>query len=311
MKTIMANEIAVYANDFADSDNWAAAEMFQCFTVRNPSVRSIWIAEPRHVSFGSSMTQEQIDGCTKLLKTHFSSYDSTKTLLRGALQLSDLDKLEGLSEDDLELVSPLPTIFCITYTDRLLLQLKFVVRPANGPREDAITHARLMVLDLMTVLRCRSHSPINIFVDCDALDNLESPVNLHIHHHDELVARTETELADYQDIMNGPPSERARRFRSWYQQALKTKLKEYKDAIHDLDVDKLCQTLKAAEKVTFFGGASLGLLERLIRKGAGRNMDCYLQAVRKGPQSLTNTHSIVREPSILPSTKLATSSTSR
>lgn len=140
-----------------------------------------------------------------------------------------------------------------------------------------------MALDLMTVLRCRSHSPINIFVDCDALDNLESPVNLYMHQHDELVARAETELAGYQDIMNGRSSERARRLRNWYQQALKSKLKEHQDAIHDLDVDMLCQTLNTARKVTFFGGASLGLLERLIRKGAGRNMDCYLQAVRKGP----------------------------
>ena len=93
----MAKEIAIYVNDFADSDNGAAAEMFQCFTARNPAVRSIWIAEPRHISLGSSMTQEQIDGCIKLLKPHFPSHDPNKTLLRGALQLSDLDQLEGLS----------------------------------------------------------------------------------------------------------------------------------------------------------------------------------------------------------------------
>jgi hypothetical protein len=45
MKIIIINEITVYVNDFADSDNWIVAEMFQYFTVRNPSVRLIWIIE--------------------------------------------------------------------------------------------------------------------------------------------------------------------------------------------------------------------------------------------------------------------------
>ena len=44
---------------------------------------------------------------------------------------------------------------------------------------------------------------------CDALDNLESPIDLHEHHHEELVVRTEIELAEYEDIMNRPPSERS------------------------------------------------------------------------------------------------------
>ena len=39
----MAKEIAVYDNDFADSDNWAAAELFQGFIAQIPSVRPIWI----------------------------------------------------------------------------------------------------------------------------------------------------------------------------------------------------------------------------------------------------------------------------
>ena len=31
---------------------------------------------------------------------------------------------------------------------------------------------------------------------CDALDKLESPIDLHEHHHEELVVRTERELAE-------------------------------------------------------------------------------------------------------------------
>jgi hypothetical protein len=57
----------------------------------------------------------------------------------------------------------------------------------------------------MTAMRRRSRRPISFFLDCDAFDSLESPINLHMHHDEELVARTETELKEYQDIMNGPP----------------------------------------------------------------------------------------------------------
>lgn len=118
-------------------------------------------------------------------------------------------------------------------------------------------------------------------MDRDALDNLESPVSLHRHHHDELVARSETELAIHQDIMNGPPSERVTRLRRWYQQAIKAKLEEHGDAVQDLDFNKLCQTLDAAEKVTCFVGSSLGLIARLMRKGLGKNMHLYVQNVRR------------------------------
>ncbi len=180
-------------------------------------------------------------------------------------------------------------------------KLRFAVKPPSGPPEDAMTHALLMALDFASVMRCRSSRPIKIFVDRDALAGLESPINLHAHHHEELVARTEKELAEFQDIMNGPLSERTTRHRSWYHRILHKKLKEHQDAVHILDIDSFCQTLKTAEKVIFFEGASLGLLERLMRKGVGSNMDCYLQAVRRDPQRDDECSQVVREPTILPS----------
>jgi hypothetical protein len=66
----------------------------------------------------------------------------------------------------------------------------------------------------MIILRYRFYNPINIFVNCDTFNNLESPVNLYIYYYNELVARTETEFADYQNIMNGSSSERIRKFRN-------------------------------------------------------------------------------------------------
>ena len=138
-----------------------------------------------------------MNGYIKLFKIYFLSYNSIKTFFCDVFPLFNLKKLEGLSKDDLELVIPLLIIFSVRYTDRLRFQFKFAVRPVNGPRKNAITYARLMALNFINILRYRSHSPINIFMDCDAFNNLESPVNLYIHYYDELVARTETEFAGY------------------------------------------------------------------------------------------------------------------
>lgn len=102
----MAKEIALYINDTPDSDNLGAVKAFIRVTGQHPTVLPFPpIHEPRHVSIRSFMAQEQVDGFVKLCKIHFPSHDPFNTLLSGALQLSDLDQLEGLGEDDLELVS--------------------------------------------------------------------------------------------------------------------------------------------------------------------------------------------------------------
>jgi hypothetical protein len=100
----MADEILVYDNDSTDSDNWATAVTLQRIVPRNPSVELIWIYEPRHANFECFMTPEQTSACLELIRTYFSSRNPMKTLLRGDLQLSDLDKLEGVTEKELELV---------------------------------------------------------------------------------------------------------------------------------------------------------------------------------------------------------------
>lgn len=141
-------------------------------------------------------------------------------------------------------------------------KLRFAVKPPSGSPEDAMTHALLMALDFASVMRCRSSRPIKIFVNRDALAGLESLINLHAHHHEELVARTEKELAEFQDIMNEPLSKRIIRHRSWYHRILHKKL---------------------------------------MRKGVESNMDCYLQAVRRDPQRDDECSQVVREPTILSS----------
>ena len=102
----MAKTIRGCKNDSTDADNLATAEVFTCSNDQNPLEECNYVFEPRHVLFGSYMTPERRDGCIRLIQTHFPSLNAKKTLLCGALRQSDLDQLEGLSEDDLELVSP-------------------------------------------------------------------------------------------------------------------------------------------------------------------------------------------------------------
>ncbi len=178
-------------------------------------------------------------------------------------------------------------------------KLRFAIKPSSDSSENAMTYALLMTLNFASVMRCRFSRPIKIFVDRDALAGLKSLINLHAHHHEELVARTEKELAKFQDIMNEPLSKRIIRHRSWYHRILHKKLKKHQDAVHILDIDSFCQTLKTAEKIIFFESASLKLLERLMRKEVESNMNCYLQAVRRDSQRNDECSQVVRKSTIL------------
>jgi hypothetical protein len=100
-------DVVIYYNDLIDSDNWVAARFLEHAARKNPAMKIIWIIEPRQVAFGLSMTQQQITACTKLLKTYFPSYpNGFKALLGGLLKQDDLGRLNGVSQDDLDLVSP-------------------------------------------------------------------------------------------------------------------------------------------------------------------------------------------------------------
>lgn len=101
----MAENIVIYYDDLTDSDNWATARFLQHAAHKNPTIHVIWIVEPRQVAFGLSMTRAQINACKDLLKSHFPSRgDPFKLLLGGLLQQSDLDRLEGLTEQERDLV---------------------------------------------------------------------------------------------------------------------------------------------------------------------------------------------------------------
>lgn len=147
------------------------------------------------------------------------------------------------------------------------------IKPANGSREDSIKHAQLVALDYLTTMR-RRYSRFETYIDVACLDKLESPINLKTHYHDELVARAAEELKEFRAIMELPTSEgsqveaRRTRLRQWYSKALDRKIEEFggQSPIKDLDYDHLFSEIRKHDKTTFFGGASLTVLQELIER---------------------------------------------
>lgn len=140
-------------------------------------------------------------------------------------------------------------------------------------------------MDFLHFLGSESRNPINVFVDIDALDDIRNPMNLNLHYHEELVARTKEELDSYEAIMDKPYPQRVQDIREWYHgctESLEKRAAEKGNAVSDLDFVSLCEKVKAAKSVKFFGGASLGFLQRLVIEDAVSNVQCYLQAVSEG-----------------------------
>lgn len=102
----MGDDLVIYYNDSIDSDNLAAAMALFKATYWKPTVRVLWILEPRQVCFGLSMTMDQITRCKELIKQHFPSFENPfKTLLNGDIKQQDIDDIKDLTKDDRKIVS--------------------------------------------------------------------------------------------------------------------------------------------------------------------------------------------------------------
>ncbi|KAF2183302.1 hypothetical protein K469DRAFT_668319 [Zopfia rhizophila CBS 207.26] len=249
--------IIIYHNDLVDSDNWAAAMVMMHASLKSPSTKVIWIVEPRQVAFDLSMTRKQEMECSKLLETKFSSHGPELKTLR------DLEEHNLENEDELKLAAKL----------------------SQRPKEDALLHGRLMALDFaisLTELNEPTDRTLDIFLDVETFDSIVNPMNLNVHHHEELVYRPGMELGDYSNTMTEQcHSLRVEKVRGWYSNCTAQQEKRAKNKgarISDLDLALLCATIRAAKPVKFFGGSSLGLLQRLLHRGASTNLQCYLQA---------------------------------
>jgi hypothetical protein len=128
-------------------------------------------------------------------------------------------------------------------------------------------------MDYLTTMRTRC-SRFEAYIDEACLDKLESPINLKTHYHDELVARSASELNEFRAIMEMPTNEgsqiedRRTRLRQWYSKAIERKVDEFggQSPFKKLDYDHLFSEIRNHDQATFFGGASLTVLQELLEK---------------------------------------------
>lgn len=113
----------------------------------------------------------------------------------------------------------------------------------------------------------------------DSLDGLENPVNLNVHFHDELWARTPSELEQFCQIMDKPKGERIGSLELWYEGCIAKMDTRDRVKVKDLDFDDLCGKIERADRVFFFGGASMSLLQRLGQTRFASKIHVSVQAV--------------------------------
>ncbi|KAM0554715.1 hypothetical protein ACHAPJ_006786 [Fusarium lateritium] len=259
----MGENIVIYYNDSIDSDNLAAAMALWKATYQRPNTRVLWILEPRQVCFGLSMTAEQVSKCKELIQRHFASLGNPfKVLLGGLINQKDLDEIKGLGEAEREL-------------------LQMAVKSEYGSKEDATLHGRLTAWDFASCLaQWSNNAPNEVLVDFESLDDIENPVNLNFHHHEELVNRSEDELKAYDDILTEPFPQRTQSLQDWYQKCtnrIERDESNSRTSVRSLDLNSICETIKAAASVRFFGGSSLRILRQFLDKGVAGKIKCHLQ----------------------------------
>jgi DNA-binding MurR/RpiR family transcriptional regulator len=125
-------------------------------------------------------------------------------------------------------------------------------------------------------------APIEAFLDIESLHELENPVNLHLHHHEELISRSLEELEEYAAIMQAPIEERVPSLRAWYARCTERAERVCAEPIRELDFEKLCATIQRAKNVQFFGGSSCRILRQLDERGLSGKIECNIQMVCAG-----------------------------
>jgi hypothetical protein len=97
--------IILFSNDLIDSDNWAAAWAVAVAAMGDASTEVIWIVEPRKVALGLSMTSAQLGKCLELVSKYFPGRGKALKVMVGALlSVSDVEDLEGVTEEERSLV---------------------------------------------------------------------------------------------------------------------------------------------------------------------------------------------------------------
>uniref|UniRef100_A0A0B7KHW6 Uncharacterized protein n=1 Tax=Bionectria ochroleuca TaxID=29856 RepID=A0A0B7KHW6_BIOOC len=292
-----SEDLTIYYNDSIDSDNAAAAlALLKEVAQRRPTERVIWILEPRQVAWEPSMSKEESDRCKELLTMYFpdkykTDHDAFKALLGSRLKEKKLlERQEELRRQGQEIP-----------TEDVDLMRK-AIKPIHSHKEQSKKHAELMAWDLANCLthwskKYHGSSPapkVEVLVDYDSLEEIQNPVNLHLHYHEELVSRTNDEIERYHAAVQeeyGEPSNQYRKVLEkddtsnavgkWYDGCIAEEQKKYEaqnTSVSQLDIESLCKAINAARNVRFMGGSSLRILRQFIEKKVASKVNCYLQA---------------------------------
>ncbi|KUI64418.1 hypothetical protein VM1G_11207 [Cytospora mali] len=282
--------LSIFINDFTDSDNEASAEVWAWFLEQNPKVKGIYIAEPRWVNLGYYMTSEEFGKCIGIVSKLESRIDGSRlgdpplTIVLAGRMTEDIIndshvKYRDKDEDSWR-VRELED-----YEKGLLRRC---IKPKRGGKDDSLNHARLVALDYMTTMRARC-TRFNAYLDIHCLEDLEDPINLKTHYHEELVARTAKELDEFRKISamstgnNGAIEDRRNRLREWYSGAIDRKKRELGNEciLEDLKYEHLIDEIRTHDKTIAFGGASLTALQNILSrdedKSLGKKIHYYQQ----------------------------------
>jgi hypothetical protein len=157
------------------------------------------------------------------------------------------------------------------------------VKPDYDSREHAARHGRLTAWDFASCLaEWSNNAPNEVFVDLESLDEIENPVNLNFHHHEELVNRSADELKAYDNIMKKPFPQRSRGLEDWYEECAKRIEQEEcnsETSVQPLNLKTVYNAIETAASVRFFGGSSLRILRLFLEKGVAGKVKCHLQVV--------------------------------
>ncbi|VUC28739.1 unnamed protein product [Clonostachys rosea] len=292
-----SENLTIYYNDSIDSDNAAAAlALLKEIAQRRPGERVIWILEPRQVAWGPGMGKEESDNCKKLLIKYFpdkykTDFDAFKALLGSRLKEKKLlERQEELRRQGQEIP-----------TEDMDLMRK-ATKPINSHKEQSKKHAKLMAWDLAGCLthwskeyyRSSPVPKIEVLVDYESLEEIQNPVNLHLHYHEELVSRTKDEIERYEAAVQEEYGEPSNQFKKalekadtsnavekWYNDCIANEQKKSESqstSVGQLDIESLCKAINNARNVRFMGGSSLRILRQFIEKKVASKVNCYLQA---------------------------------
>lgn len=157
------------------------------------------------------------------------------------------------------------------------------VKSKYGPKDNAALHGRLTAWDFASCLAEWSNNASNeVFVDFESLEEIDNPVNLNFHHHEELVNRSANELKAYDDILNEPFPQRTKILQHWYEGCVKRiaqKESNSNTSVKPLNLDAVYNAIETAASVRFFGGSSLRILRLFLDKGVASKIKCHLQVV--------------------------------